>query len=109
MTESAGLLDLDPDLGRGLDEVRRERAHRELRVTVGTAPRGAWDVAGRACVGLLLLDGIVAREVVIGRDVCTELLGAGDLIRPWVDAEPDAFVAASVRWNVLSAARFAVL
>jgi CRP/FNR family transcriptional regulator, cyclic AMP receptor protein len=105
----AALLDLDPDLWRGLDEARRERARRELRVTVGMAPGGAWESPDRARVGLLLVDGVVAREVVMGRDVCIELLGAGDLVRPWEGAEPDAFIAAAVRWNVLSPLRFAVL
>jgi hypothetical protein len=102
-------LDVDPDLGRGIGETRREQARRDLWVAVDTAAPGGWEPPGPVCVGLLLLDGVVAREVLIGREVSTELLGAGDLVRPWAAGDADAFVTAPVRWNVLATAQFAVL
>jgi hypothetical protein len=36
-----------------------------------------------ATTGLLLIDGLVMRDIDLGRRSSTELLGAGDLIRPW--------------------------
>ena len=56
---------------------------------------GEWDGSRLAAtdpenVGLLVLDGVMAREVVVGDTVSTELLGPGDIVRPWqltADAE----------------------
>ena len=53
---------------------------------------GVWDVsrlegAGADHVGLLLLDGVLAREVIVADHVSAELLGPGDLVRPWQAAE----------------------
>jgi CRP/FNR family transcriptional regulator, cyclic AMP receptor protein len=82
------LLELDPDLGLLLDEVRRESARRELLVRVLRLDRGSW--AGGALgstspdhLGFLVIDGAIAREVELGDTISTELLGPGDLIRPW--------------------------
>jgi hypothetical protein len=107
------LLEVDPDLGGLLDDVSRQRAHHELRVVRRTLTRGIWDVSGfeRAeddNLGLLVLDGVIAREVVLGAVVSTELLGAGDLLRPWnSDAAPLADV--TVRWNALTDIRVVLL
>ncbi len=55
-----------------------------------------------------MLDGVIAREVVLGPAVSTELLGAGDLLRPWSsDAAPIADM--TVRWNALTDIRIALL
>jgi hypothetical protein len=108
------LLDVDPDLGRLLAEAARERARHELQVARRTLRRGVWDVggctgAGDGSLGLLLLDGVVAREVVLGSTVSTELLGAGDLVRPWTSDAAAPLADMVVRWNALSDARVALL
>jgi CRP/FNR family cyclic AMP-dependent transcriptional regulator len=105
------LLDLDPELGETLDEVTLRRARSELYARIGYLPRGMWEVpklVGTGHLGLLLLDGVVAREVVISSAMSTELLGAGDLIRPW-GTDDGGVVGSDVRWNVLAPASFAVL
>jgi hypothetical protein len=107
------LLEVDPDLGRLLDDVSRQRAYHELRVVRRTLMRGVWDVRGfegaeNDNLGLLMLDGVIAREVVLGTEVSTELLGPGDLLRPWSsDAAPLADV--TVRWNALTDVSVALL
>src|SRR5690349_8022888 len=83
-----GLLELDPDLGRLLSAERRAGAQRDLRVRVTSIPVGEWNAerlaeADPTHLGLLLLEGVLAREVVIGKTVSTELLGPGDFLRPW--------------------------
>jgi CRP/FNR family transcriptional regulator, cyclic AMP receptor protein len=113
MDQEAGtpLLQLDPELGEALDQLSRQRARSELRARLGYLPRGPWTVPPVATgghLGLLLLDGVVAREVVIGRAMSTELLGAGDVIRPWASDSAEV-VGSDVRWNVLAATRFAML
>jgi CRP/FNR family cyclic AMP-dependent transcriptional regulator len=108
------LLDVDPDLGRLLDGMARQRASHELRVVRRTLPRGVWDVsglegAGDDNLGLLLLDGVLAREVVLGSTVSTELLGAGDLVRPWTSDGASPLADVMVRWNALTDVRVALL
>jgi hypothetical protein len=108
------LLDADPDLGQLLEEERREAARRDILVRTTTVPVGEWNAARLAGtdpgnVGLLVLEGVMAREVVVGDTVSTELLGPGDVVRPWqLTADPELLVV-SVRWNALSKVRLGVL
>ena len=108
------LLDVDPDLGAGLPPERLATARSELTASVVRLPRGAWDGGALAAsdnhnVGLLLLDGILAREVVLADTISTELLGAGDLLRPWSRSAQPELLVQTVRWQVLAEARLAVL
>jgi hypothetical protein len=108
------LLDADPELGSLLPEGALEHARRELVVCTATVDRGVWNVtrlvhASPANTGLLLLEGVAAREVVLGRAISTELLGAGDLVRPWSGDGGNALIGSEVRWNFLSPGRVAVL
>jgi hypothetical protein len=109
------LLELDSDLGRLLTHDRAHQASAELGVRLTQVSRGSWD-AGRLGsahpenVGLLMVEGIIAREVLIADTVSTELLGVGDLIRPWSEDGGDTrLLALEVRWTVLADARMAVL
>jgi|tagenome__1003787_1003787.scaffolds.fasta_scaffold20969554_4 CRP/FNR family cyclic AMP-dependent transcriptional regulator len=110
----ASLLDLDADLGNLLDDNRREAARRQLTARVTAIPTGHWDVtqlqnAGPLHVGLLVLDGVLAREIALDDTVSTELLGPGDLTRPWQTAGVSDLLPAAIRWNALSSVRLAVL
>ena len=60
-------------------------------------------------VGLLIIDGVVAREVALGGGLSSELLGPGDLIRPWSVDGDDGLLTNEVRWNVLAQTRVAIL
>jgi CRP/FNR family transcriptional regulator, cyclic AMP receptor protein len=53
----------------------------------------------------------MVRETAVGRHTTGELLGQGDLLRPWDHPEdaPDAPVEAANAWRVLQPARLAVL
>ena len=106
------LLEADPDLGALLPEDRREGAARSIVVHTLVVRMGEWDApAGHEqAIGLLVLDGIIAREVIVADNVSTELLGPGDLLRPWQGASGDASLLPSeVRWTVLTDTRVAVL
>src|SRR6478752_3105343 len=108
------LLELDPELGQLLTAERREAAEHELRVRVSTFPVGEWD-GGRLTdadpmhLGLLLVDGVLAREVVLGDTVSTELLGPGDILRPWHLEGPPELLPVVVRWNALSGVRLGLI
>jgi CRP/FNR family cyclic AMP-dependent transcriptional regulator len=108
------LLDADPDLGALLNDARREQAERELVVRTHRLPVGPWDVsrlAGATAdhVGLLILDGILSRELVVADHVSAELLGPGDLVRPWQPSSRTGLLPVDAVWTVMSPLSVAVL
>jgi CRP/FNR family transcriptional regulator, cyclic AMP receptor protein len=110
----APLLELDPDLGQLLDGGRLATAQRELRVSTRVLPPGVWDTAriGGASpehIGLLVIEGVIAREVLVSDIVSTELLGPGDLVRPWQLDTAAPLLAHTVRWTVLARTHAALL
>jgi CRP/FNR family transcriptional regulator, cyclic AMP receptor protein len=108
------LLQLDPDLGQLLTPDRRAAAEQELRVRVTTFPVGEWD-GGRLAdadpthVGLLVVEGVLAREIVLSDTVSTELLGPGDIVRPWHLEGPPKLLPVEARWNALAAVRLGLI
>jgi CRP/FNR family transcriptional regulator, cyclic AMP receptor protein len=106
------VLDADPDLGSALSPARLAEARSRLVARVVAVPQGPWTDAaehagGPEQLGLLILDGVVSRELLMDDNVSAELLGQGDLIRPWQTTGPSRLLQAEVRWTVLHAARFA--
>jgi hypothetical protein len=107
-------MELDSDLGLLLPEERVAAARRDLRVAVHILDPGAWDadkLAGASAehVGLLVVDGVIAREVLVSDTVSTELLGPGDVVRPWRLQDTGSLLRHEIRWNVLTRTRFALL
>src|SRR5688500_9929469 len=100
------LLDADPDLGAGLTDEEFAVARRHLRARVRVLDEGAWRHQD-ACrpdgdAALLVLDGVLARHVSVRGRCCAELLGAGDVLRPWDESDTlDASVDHALRWEVL--------
>lgn len=96
------VLQLDPSLGAGLDPKTRQRASRELQAPALTLEPGRWNpprsLAGSASLGLLLTRGLLIRRLYVAGGQCVELLGSGDLIRPW---QEDAASFVRARWQVL--------
>src|SRR3954453_12145181 len=108
------LLELDPELGQLLAADRREAAERELRVRVSSFGVGEWDGARLADadpshLGLLIAEGVLAREVVLGDTVSTELLGPGDIIHPAPREGPPELLPLAIRWNALSGIRLGLI
>lgn len=108
------VLEVDPDLARGLapDEARVARRHAMARVralATGDEP-GAGTVDRReGDLGLLMLGGLVAREVSVAGATCGELIGPGDLLRPWDWDSEGSPVGPEQTWRALQPARVAVL
>ena len=108
------LLDVEPELGEGLNPQERETAGRVLAVPVRALAPGPWapvDGLGGVApvVGLLIVDGILTRDVVFARRTTTELLGAGDLLRPWDDDVQLDALPFTATWHVHEPARVAIL
>jgi CRP/FNR family cyclic AMP-dependent transcriptional regulator len=111
---SAPLLGLDPELGRLLTGERAAVAQRELLVEVFLRTRGPWPVRSLPPgavmhLGLLVLDGVLAADVVLEDTVSTELLGPGDLLRPWPSPAPEGLMGDDTSWTVLADCHVAVL
>lgn len=61
-------------------------------------------------LGFLVLDGLLSRDVRVGRHGCAELLGPGDVLRPWdADEGRGAPVRHESAWRVHQATRLGVL
>ena len=108
------LVDLDPDLVALLSQDELTAARLELIVTVCRLPVGPWPLArANASVatgaGVLVLDGMLAREVLLDDVASTELVGPGDVVQPWERRDADPLVRDAVRWSVLAPTRVALL
>jgi len=113
-TEQIPLLKVDPDLGSLLPEPRRSDADRRLLVSTHRLAVGPWDVsrlsnASADHIGLLMLEGVISRELIVADHVSAELLGPGDLIRPWQAASKSELLPVDAEWSVLSPSILAVL
>jgi CRP/FNR family cyclic AMP-dependent transcriptional regulator len=71
-------------------------------------PRPPADEDRASHLGLLVIDGFLARRVRVLDRPATELLGPGDLLLPWEPDRTEPF-SAGARWDVLEQARVAVL
>jgi hypothetical protein len=112
--DAVRVLDADPALGDALGEEEFEEARLALVAPAMTLAKGDWKPRQTPSephghLGLLVTQGILCREVVIADRVCAELVGPGDLIRPWDGADGAALVAYAIRWRVLRETRFALL
>ena len=80
------MLDLDPDLGRGLDESDLQTARRECRVTVMRVSAGEFRLpdggrdGGSDVLALVVVTGVLARESALGHHRSLELLCPGDVL-----------------------------
>lgn len=108
------VLEEDPELASGLDPTSLQLATRHAIAAVETIAPGTWEPGfpadgGGGSLGLLVLDGLLMRDVAIAQATCTELIGRGDLLRPW-DWERDVLtIKPVVTWTALQPVRLAVL
>jgi hypothetical protein len=114
MNGSVRVLEVDPDLGQGLGEEEFAFAERELVAGVLSLERGRWDAqstwsAVPAELGYLIVDGVLARDVKVGKRMSLEVLGPGDLLRPWPTDRHAAAFSPELRFDALEPVRFAVL
>ena len=109
------VLDDDPELCERVPADQRARASQLAVARTESLDIGVWDEPDspenhRDGFGLLLLDGIMARRVTLGRFDCTELLGQGDLLRPWTfESSLTSTIPSNVTWNVVEPVRLAAL
>jgi len=105
------VLDRDADLGEGIPPDQLGRARQASLASVLTIAAGRWPAPAspRGGFGLLVLDGLLVREVGVEGRHAAEVLGPADLLRPWDHDGADALLPVTASWRVLSLARLAVL
>lgn len=106
----ACLLDLDARLLATIPVDDLDTARASTRGPVLRVDVGRWEppeTSTAAGFGLLLVDGVVMRDVALAGAGCTEVLGPGDLLRP-ADYQVGS-VPFDVSFEVLEPARLAVL
>jgi CRP/FNR family transcriptional regulator, cyclic AMP receptor protein len=102
----------DPDILRGLDELAAAEARVAALADLISFQPGAWEPsleAARALYGLFVIDGLLSRSVVIEGRRAAELLGPGDVLRPYTSETMDPAVPFTTEWDILQPTRFAVL
>lgn len=107
------LLDADPSLAAGLSEEELAVARRYAIGDVVELPRGRHQpqsvFAGDGLLGLLVLDGLLIRQVSVADRQCGELVGPGAVMRPWDDFGQTAPLPFEVSWRVLREVQIAQL
>jgi CRP-like cAMP-binding protein len=108
------VLEVDPDLGEDLEPAALAVARPRAIARAQWLERGGWQPFAqqwdhRGHLGLLIVDGYLARNLLLGGRACAEVLGPGDLLRPWVRAGEYSSIPLQDSWEVLERARLAVL
>ncbi|MGZ4165179.1 MAG: Crp/Fnr family transcriptional regulator [Solirubrobacteraceae bacterium] len=102
-----------PEIIEHLEPEQQEIARRQLVAELIVARTGSWrpqvPTNRPGHLGLLVLDGLLSRDVILEKPLATELVGQGDLLRPSDRDGEDAPIPFGVSWTVLEPARFAVL
>lgn len=114
MASTAHILEADPDLAEHLDGPRRDAAARVCVARTIRIPAGRWspqaDVGDvRFGIGLLILEGLFVRRVGLAGRFGAELLGGGDLLRPWQREDQGTSMPRTGAWRILERGRIAVL
>jgi hypothetical protein len=103
----------DPELSEAIPIARRQQAIEEctaaeIHIATGRgAGRSGSPVHGG--IGMLVLEGLLIRRVGIDGRFGAELLGEGDLLRPWEDEYDSPMLPLETGWSVVEPARVAVL
>jgi hypothetical protein len=107
------VLAVEPELAAGLLDADLEPARRALRAATARLGRGGWDPHDRFPAadgfGLLLLSGFVVRRVDRAGRFGAELLGPGDLLRPWQTVGAVATQPFEPVWEVIAPTELALL
>ena len=107
------VLDEDPDLAEAVPDAIREQAVRECLARVVSIRPGGWNGAQIPApsegIGLLVLSGLLICRVGIGTGSGAELLGEGDLLRPWEGGDEPLTLPVTTGWQMLEPTRLAML
>jgi CRP/FNR family transcriptional regulator, cyclic AMP receptor protein len=107
------VLSEDPALAEAIPQAHRQQAIEECVARVVSIAPGAWSgqvtTSIRGGIGLLVLRGLLIRRVGIDGRFGAEILGEGDLLRPWQGQDASPALPRTTGWRVLQSTRVALL
>ncbi len=107
------ILRVEPDLASALPAAQLKAAQRACVAGISHIPRGDWDPRSAAAdpggFGLLVNSGFLVRRVGQGDRFGAELLGPGDLLRPWQTMWENASLSFEPQWTAITPVELAVL
>jgi CRP/FNR family transcriptional regulator, cyclic AMP receptor protein len=107
------VLEEDSELASQLSVHELKQARTACRARVLEVPKGPWDLEASTrpsgMLGYLVLTGHVAGRISVQDHSNLEVLGKGDILRPWVELNPNATVRSVLNWQVIAPIRLAVL
>jgi CRP/FNR family cyclic AMP-dependent transcriptional regulator len=109
------LLEADRDLAHALEADALAVARSRSFAEVVSLDAGDWAPEAEAedlqrGLGLFVVRGLLSRQVTLKKRTLVELLGPGDLLRPWThQSEPLASSSPRVSWQALTPTKLAVL
>ena len=114
MSSISRILADDPELTDGLAGERLQAAIRDCVAGTCECPAGPWSPPEgigdmSVGIGLLILDGLLARRVGVAGRFGAELLGDGDLINPFYGGDMGTSLPRTGKWRVLRPSRMAIL
>lgn len=112
--QRVSVLEAEPALCEGLDPASMPSAARSAAAATWSLSRGRWQsepwmFESRGSLGLIVLDGLIARQVLVGEMEAVELVGPGDVLRPWAEADREMAQQITESWIVTRRARLALL
>ena len=113
LSQLCRVLEEDSELADAIAPAQRAEASRECVASAVAVAAGEWHpvrtgVSGQG-IGLLVTRGLLIRRVGVDGRFGAELLGVGDLLRPWQGDEVLRTLAVTTGWRVLEPLRLAVL
>jgi CRP-like cAMP-binding protein len=105
------VLDTDPELASCVPLVHREAARRALVGQLEHIAPGGWVPPARSqgAFGLLVAKGVLLRRVHVRGAKAVEIVGSGDLLRPWEDELEGGVLPVYSTWEVLEQASLITL
>lgn len=111
--EACHVLLRDSELAEAVPATLRERAIHECVARAVRLHPGRWTAQGadrlRDGIGMLIVEGLLIRRVGVDERYGAELLGEGDLLRPWQGEEEPQTLSVTTGWRVLQPALVALL
>ncbi|QEC48286.1 Crp/Fnr family transcriptional regulator [Baekduia soli] len=108
------VFEYDPDLLDGLDEPVAAHLRTRLTTRRAWADAGPWtlemdpdEIPGH--LGMLVIDGLLVRTVRLAERESSEVVGPGELLRPWDSEDTMGSVECVSEWRVLQPTTFASL
>lgn len=98
----------DPELAEGIPRARRDEAIEACVARETWVPPGIWLAnLWTGAIGLLVLEGVIVRRIGVEGRHGAELIGQGDVLRPW-QREPES-LRVTTDWSVVEPVRVALL